>query len=866
MAEAFGIGAGVVGVISLTIQVAQVAVQFGLDWKKAPDNIKRFRTGLLNLNAVLSQINSSILVNPEYAAAFEGRSSLLLSRLDTPPSESGSKSLLRTCEDALKALLDKLERKDKTKKWDWERLKDAFLAKDTREAVEDLHRECQILHEMIMLDVAVLGAGTNIEVKKALEKQYKWHQEDAETISAILGGVDQLLDYRQELYDAGERLSSEIKASIADLFKTDLHSISERVNAMHSLILDNHVDKKREKILNWITSSSYADQQNYYFRQRQAGTGQWFLDSPEFKTWVETRMRTLFCPGIPGAGKTILTSVVINELTTRFRNDESCGIAYVYCDLRQKDGQEPNWPLSSLLKQLAQRQRSLPNSVKSLYDKHEEPQTRPSIDEISETLQSVTAMYSKVFIIIDALDEYQRSRPDCAQSLSEFLSELFRLQTKCGSNIFATSRSDSEIDKFSGSISLEIQAHKDDVKRYLEGRMGKLPSFVQEDQQLQEEIKTGISEAVDGVFLLAQFYLRSLYDKLTPNTIRGALESLQKRGQVSDGDKVQVLTDTYNQTMERINGQAEGFRELARKVLLWVTYAKRPLTTFELLDALTVQVSKSKLDPGDCPRIEDIVSVCAGLVRVDKDSKIIRLVHSTVQDYFNTRQHDLVSNLETEITTICVRYLSFDVFRSGFCLTNDDFENRLASNSLYDYAAHNWGYHARNASSLPQEVIEFLKHEENAEASSQALMAVKRDPWLSEYSQKVPRQVTGLHLAAYFGINEAAHTLLNQGQSPDLRDSYGRTPLSYAAENGHEKVVNLLLENGADFESKDEHAQTSLLRAAWNGHETVVKLLLDHGANVESRDKYNRTPLSYAEENGHEAILELLQSYHSQNS
>ena len=52
--------------------------------------------------------------------------------------------------------------------------------------------------------------------------------------------------------------------------------------------------------------------------------------------------------------------------------------------------------------------------------------------------------------------------------------------------------------------------------------------------------------------------------------------------------------------------------------------------------------------------------------------------------------------------------------------------------------------------------------------------------------------MTGLHLAAYFGQNGVALTLLNSGRNPDLKDSYGKTPLSWAAENGHEAVVKLL--------------------------------------------------------------------------
>ncbi len=76
--------------------------------------------------------------------------------------------------------------------------------------------------------------------------------------------------------------------------------------------------------------------------------------------------QTLFCPGIPGAGKTILTSIVVDDLHTRFQNNERIGIAYLYCNFRRQEEQRAGDLLASLLKQLAQGQSSMPESVRSL--------------------------------------------------------------------------------------------------------------------------------------------------------------------------------------------------------------------------------------------------------------------------------------------------------------------------------------------------------------------------------------------------------------------------------------------------------------------------------------------------------------------
>jgi hypothetical protein len=251
-----------------------------------------------------------------------------------------------------------------------------------------------------------------------------------------------------------------------------------------------------QAILDWLTPIDYATQQSDFIARRQAGTGQWLLDSTELQSWLKTDNQTLFCPGIPGAGKTILTSIVVEELTTRFSKDPTIGIAYVYCNFRRQNEQKIDDLLASLLKQLAECQPSLPDSVKDLYDLHKTKRTRPSLEEISRALHSMAAIYSRVFIVVDALDECQVSDG----RRTRFLTEIFSLQDKTGANIFATSRFIPEIaEKLSGSTSLEIRACSQDVRRYLEGHMFRLPGFVIRSPKLQEEIKTEIAQSVDGM-------------------------------------------------------------------------------------------------------------------------------------------------------------------------------------------------------------------------------------------------------------------------------------------------------------------------------------------------------------------------------
>src|SRR5665811_2042505 len=85
-----------------------------------------------------------------------------------------------------------------------------------------------------------------------------------------------------------------------------------------------------------------------------------------------------------------------------------------------------------------------------------------------------------------------------------------------------------------------------------------------------------------------------------------------------------------------------------------------------------------------------------------------------------------------------------------------------------------------------------------------------------DYNLYSPRQTTGLHLTARVGLMYLSKRLLsdlgrNINNLADLKDSDGRTPLSWAAEGGHDAVVKLLLEAGTvDLDSKDVLGWTPL--------------------------------------------------------
>lgn len=280
--------------------------------------------------------------------------------------------------------------------------------------------------------------------------------------------------------------------------KSDLSGILRRVDNIYKR-QDNHgTTNENHEIFAWLTSVDYTCQQQDFIRRRYGDTGKWLLDSNIYQDWVKTEERTLFCPGIPGAGKTILTAIVVDDVCERYRDDPTVGVAYLYCNFRREDQQRVSDLLGSLLKQLAKGQNPLSRALIELYDRHEKKQTRPLLEDISKALHSVVASYSKVFIIVDALDECQ-AVDGCRTRL---LSEIFALQGKFKVQLMATSRFIPEItERFKESFALEIHANGEDVRKYIDGHMDQLPSFVGCNSELQEEIKNGIIQSVQGMYV-----------------------------------------------------------------------------------------------------------------------------------------------------------------------------------------------------------------------------------------------------------------------------------------------------------------------------------------------------------------------------
>ena len=311
-----------------------------------------------------------------------------------------------------------------------------------------------------------------------------------ELLSAIQGDISELKSLQQTQYHTQMAAHGETRDAVAE------------VRLYHE---NRDLSEERRKILDWLTASDYRSRQIDSIAQRQPGTCTWLLDSDEYRAWVEVNeSETMLCPGIPGAGKTIVASTVIEDVSIRFGKNKTIGIAYLYCNFQRKIEQSNANLLSSLLKQLANQPSSDFDTVKDLYKEYEGKQSRPRCEEVLECLKKVSSSYQRVFLIVDAMDE---APLEVREKLLKDLSNLQKYP-QATINIFITFRPEvvSQCrEYFDNYIVREIAATNEDMLEYIKTMLSAIPPRkFQELGPVIEDIKKSILDASNGMLVISK--------------------------------------------------------------------------------------------------------------------------------------------------------------------------------------------------------------------------------------------------------------------------------------------------------------------------------------------------------------------------
>ena len=202
--------------------------------------------------------------------------------------------------------------------------------------------------------------------------------------------------------------------------------------AVGAKVNDALESQKIKAIIEWLTPLNFLARQESILKDRSKGTGVWFLESETFDRWSSGDDLVMWCPGIPGAGKTFLASIVIEKLRELHRG-QNVAVFMLYCNYNDPETHTVQPLIASLVKQYIQDRSVVDQSLEELHEAHYKKETRPTLEELKNLLEAAIPQYEKTFIVLDALDEMpnEQYRNDLVNTLRGF---------KQKSNLLVTSR------------------------------------------------------------------------------------------------------------------------------------------------------------------------------------------------------------------------------------------------------------------------------------------------------------------------------------------------------------------------------------------------------------------------------------------
>ncbi|XXG99472.1 hypothetical protein Hte_005811 [Hypoxylon texense] len=671
--------------------------------------------------------------------------------------------------------------------------------------------------------------------------------------------------------------------SIMEIRK-DTRALKERISNFHHQA-EWSKEQRLQVILEWLGAPDPSFRHNELRKKRAKDTGSWLLNSAAFRMWRDSERSSFWLHGIPGCGKSVLSSTVIEHI----RHYDSCGrdvaLAYYHFDFSDEVISTSGLMLRSLISQLSSWNGEPPGALekcaaekfyKSSYAKSDRLATyrdgvaQPSDEDLINILRGITEELEDVILVIDALDE-------CIDQheLIEHIDPILSWNTK-GLRIFLSSRNTPVIASvLDTKATLTVRAEStnvgEDIKTFVQDQLKTHPKLRKWPASLRNEIHDTLIDGAHGMFRWVDCQLSILGKCITTRDVKKTLKALPK-----------TLSETYTSALRSID---EAHWDYAIRILMFLAISPRPITIGEAVDILAVDFETEEAPFFDedlrMPDESDILAMCATLVntitirQLGTDGEIIevvelRLAHYTVKEYLLSEAfkpnfpHICPFKNEQEVYSYATQVSLAYLLSLQHTLNAELLEDRLFSR----HAAELWSYYHQRSQSdsiLAELAVQLFQNDGDTEPyRNWCKLFDPSRPWRQPDIHR-GESPSPLYYMCLQGVEPIVVKLLEAGANPNEGKRIYGTCLQSAAANGQVGIIKALLQAGANpNDSADDFQEglycNSLNAASAAGHAEIVELLLQHGAdpNNSSRLSARASALTEASRRNHVRVVELL--------
>jgi len=463
--------------------------------------------------------------------------------------------------------------------------------------------------------------------------------------------------------------------------------------------------------INALDSPDYLGFRERHVEKHSKDTLGWVASNEEIQNWISQKtVAPLWIRGTPGQGKTVFSRYLIEQLEwltplqTAADGEAPGQSKVIYFFFYQQD---PNLrTVSAALRSLIDQLLIAPpvfQQILKFYDRK-----GPKFVISNETLwKFFKAMihdryFGVIYCVIDALDECEQqpgmdSRKEFLNRIGEPFPANGGIQ-KHSCKLLLTSRPEVDILRYLRNFPvLDLRVHKSDIARYIEEEVSKFPDDF--SPAIRTTVETELKLRSETTFLWTSIVLNEVSRMVQPNLLE-----IQTKITQLPGDLDKLYRVLIAETLER-----EG--DKARLTLLWVAYAKRPLSLRGLEAALATKPSSKCKEETllYMPKVtvDSVVTLAGAVLKVVpkpsvrlQESSTVEFIHQTMKEFciqsgILLNSADLVSPIQAPvhpyIAKVCLAYLNFeDLVRSA-----PRWNSKLMHEyPIVNYATENWHHHA----------------------------------------------------------------------------------------------------------------------------------------------------------------------------